>query len=300
MDFLATARSVGIFSIVKNKTVKSFWEGNPFTYKGDQGVGYVQVDSMTLEVFEKIERKLRKHGSHYQAEGAPLYSRIIDYPAGRGKRILDVATGSGVIAVEMARQGMHVTAIDLTEWAVSAARKNFDLRELEGDIRQMDAQSMSFNSEAFDMVNAAGCLMHMPETEKAVSEIFRVMKPEAKVTAWLYHKGWYYYFNTLIIRGILLGGLLKYKFNLTRLTSRYTDGSHDAGNPHTVFYGRGELERMFKKAGFRAVQSEILYNPCELDSWPMVKLGFGKYLPEWLRGWIGRRMGLGILVRAEK
>ena len=70
MVFLATAKSVGIISIVKNKTVKSFWEGNPFTYKGDQGVGYVQVDSMTLEVFDKIERKLRKHGSHYQAEGA--------------------------------------------------------------------------------------------------------------------------------------------------------------------------------------------------------------------------------------
>ena len=94
--------------------------------------------------------------------------------------------------------------------------------------------------------------------------------------------------------------LFKHRFSILSMTSRYTDGSHNQGNPHTKFYNVEELKGIFEKAGFSRIRVEILYNPSDLDTWPCVRLGIGKYLPESIRKWIGKRLGLGVLVTAKK
>ena len=142
--------------------------------------------------------------------------------------------------------------------------------------------------------------MHMPDTKKAVQEIHRVLKPGGKVYAWFYHKGWYYWFNTLLFRGIVLGQLPRVKFDTVRLTSRYTDGCHMGGNPHTRFYSGKELREMFRRAGFRDPETAVVYNPKELNSWPFAKIPLGKVLvkilPESLKSSLCKKIGFGIKI----
>lgn len=284
-----------------NSAVEKWWAEHPFTYAGDMRETFDQeAVGRSLAFFEKVERRLRRHAPTYQAPGAPLLSNFIDYRALKGKRVLDIATGTGVLAVEFARQGAEVTAIDLTQTSVDMARRNLALRGLDGQVLKMDAQALEFPEASFDFVAAHGCLMHMPDTRKAISEMYRVLRPGGRFYAWLYHKGWYYYFNILFVRGICLGGLARNGFDIVALTSRYTDGLHFGGNPHTKFYSSAELRDLFSQAGFGDLDIAVTYNPMLMDAWPMKKLPLGRMLPESVRFALGRRLCLGVRVLGRK
>jgi len=282
-----------------NEKVETWWNENPFTHNGIYGVGHFPLDKADLKFFEKVEKRFRRHSPERQKPGTPILSNFIDYQTIRGEKILDIACGTGFLTVEFARQGCEATAIDLTEYAVEATQKNLQLRGLNGTVLKMDAQQLEFPDNTFSFVSAHGCLMHMPDTERAIAEIRRVLKPGGGVYAWMYNKGWYYWFNIIILRGILLGGFLRHGFSSLALTSRYTDGIHMEGNPHTKFYSAQEIKKMFSDAGFSYVKTEVLYNPSHIDAWPVARLPLGKYLPEAVRKALGK-IGLGIRIEARK
>ena len=284
----------------ETKEVHTWWEENPFTYKRETGVGLVATDDLTIEFFDKCEKKLRRHGPTYQDPGKPLLSNLFDYKKIRGNKVLDIASGTGVTTVEFARQGCQTTAIDITSIAVEMTKKNLGLRGLDADVYQMDAQHLDFDRNTFDFVCAHGCLMHMPDTQKAVNEIHRVLKSKGTVYAWMYHKGFYYWFGILFLRGLLKCELFKYKFSFVRLTSRYSDGAHNNGNPHTKFSSKKETTRYFRDAGFSKVNSMVVFNPIEFNSFPSKRFSFGQYLPITIKSIVGKVMGLGIVITAEK
>ena len=284
----------------KTKKVKKWWDDNPFTFIDGEGVGIVANDQQDLEFFKKVERTFRRHGQSYQEKNEPLYSNFVDYESLKGKKVLDIASGTGVLTIEFARMGCDTTAIDITPRAVASTKRNLSLRKLDGEVLEMDAQKMDFEDNKFDFVNAHGCLMHMPNMDNAITEIYRVLDEDGSACAWMYHKGWYFWFGILFLRGILKGMLLKYKFNITKLTSRYSDGLHTGGNPHTLFQTKNEAINRFKKSGFKEVHAKVIFNPVEFYSFPSKKFSFGQYLPYRVQKFLGRFFGLGIIVFAKK
>ena len=278
--------------------VKNWWSKNPFTYAKEDGVG-IKVN-YDLAFFEKCESKFRRHGVAYQKPGDPLMSNFINFKDLVGKKILDIAIGTGVTLVEFCRQGAIATGIDITDTAVDMSKENLKLRKLDGTVLQMDAQDMSFKNNEFNFVCAHGCLMHMPNMQKAVDEIYRILKPHGKVHAWVYHKGWYYWFNVLFIRGILQGYLFRYKFNLLKMTSRFSDGASNNGNPHTKFLSLKEAKEYFKKSGFKNINAYIVYNEIEFNSFPSKRFSIGRFMSEKLKQRIGKNTGLGLVISAVK
>lgn len=281
----------------KTEKVENWWNTNPFTYNGSKGVGRLSEEASTLDIdyFDTAERKYKKHTNESTQTGdTPVFSKYIEYEKLRGKKVLDIATGTGFSTVTFARFGADVTGIDLTEYAVAQTKRNFELRGLTGTILQMDAQVLEFPDNTFDFVCAHGCLMHMPDTKKAIREIYRVLKPGGTVYAWMYHKGWYYWFGILFLRGVLLGKLLTYKFSTLRLTSRYSDGAHEGGNPHTRFYSRREFRDLFSNEGFSQVEVFANNNPQEWDAWPMAKLKLGFLIPRSIQKFFGEKVGFAL------
>jgi ubiquinone/menaquinone biosynthesis C-methylase UbiE len=277
------------------KDVESWWDSNPFTYNGKIGVGKIAEtdESLTLEYFDKAEARFRKHsGGSMQEKDKPVFSKFVDYGSLKGRRVLDIAVGTGFSAVAYAKAGAEVYGIDLTDYAILQTQKNFELRGLKGTILKMDAQKLDFPDNYFDFVSAHGCLMHMPDTQGAVKEIFRVLKPEGKVHAWMYHRGWYFWFSIIFLRGILCGQLFKNNFKVLKLTSKYTDGLPEGGNPHTKMFSRRGFRRLFKNAGFSNVHVVGNYNPNEWEyAWPMVSFPIGKFLPASIRRFLSERAG---------
>lgn len=291
--------------ITTTNQVEEWWDQNPFTWglsdKSADLVGRIDPASMDMHYFEEVERKFRKHtrgGS--QKDGAPLFSAYIDANWIRGKKALDIAIGSGFSMVALIQAGAEVTGIDLTDFAVAQTKRNLELRHLSGTVQKMDAQHMSFADGSFDFVNAWGCLMHMPDTQGAIREVYRVTKPGGKVLAYMYNKSsWPFWFNLILLRGILQGKLITYRFNIDRLTSRYSDGFSVGGNMLARFYTPAGAADMFTKAGFRSVEAIPFELPEEPDHWPMARFPIFKYLP----GAIKRRMmrwSYGLIIKAEK
>ncbi len=277
------------------KKAEAWWDSNPFTYNGGIGVGKQIADDtqLSLEYFDRVEKRFRKHsGGSLQEEGKPLFSKFIDYEALRGKRVLDIAVGTGFTAVQYAQYGAEVYGIDITDYAITQTKKNFELRGLTAAIQKMDAQKLNFPDNYFDFVSAHGCLMHMPDTAGAVKEIYRVLKPGGKTYAWMYHRGWYFWFSIIFLRGILLGDLFRHKFNVLALTSKYTDGLPTGGNPHTKMFTRGGFRRLFESAEFSDVKIVTNYNPNEWEyCWPLMKFPLGRYIPVTIRRFLSEKAG---------
>ncbi len=289
----------------QTKTVEEWWNNNPFTWglsdKSTDLVGRIDPTHMDLRYFEEVERKFRKHtrgGS--QADGAPLFSSYVEYEWLRGKRALDIAVGSGFSMVALIKGGANVVGIDLTDFAVMQTKRNLELRGLTGVVQKMDAQRMNFPDATFDFVNAWGCLMHMPDTQGAIKEIYRVLKPDGRALAYMYNKSsWPFWFNIIFLRGILMGKLISYRFDIDKLTSRYSDGFSVGGNMLAKFYSPREVERMFKKAGFSKVRAFPFRLPEEPDLWPTRAFPIFKYLPKSIKKTLNK-WSYGLIVQAQK
>jgi ubiquinone/menaquinone biosynthesis C-methylase UbiE len=138
--------------------VNNWWNTNPFTYNSVLGVGEIKaLESQDISYYDRAEARYIKHsGGATQAPGTPVFSRYINYNELHGKKVLDIATGTGFSAVSFAKAGAIVTGIDLTDYAVASTKRNFALRGLEGTILSMDAQKLDFPDNTFDFVCAHG------------------------------------------------------------------------------------------------------------------------------------------------
>jgi SAM-dependent methyltransferase len=94
-----------------------------------------------------------------------------------GGRILDLACGTGRIAVPLARRGFEVAGIDLSQRALAIARSeapSLDLRH--GDMRELPWDDRSFDG-VVNVWTAFGYFETQEEDERVVAEVARVLRP---------------------------------------------------------------------------------------------------------------------------
>lgn len=95
-----------------------------------------------------------------------------------GKAVLDVATGTGVVAITARRAGAKVAALDLSPVLLGRARENAAIAEVDDvDWREGDAESLPFADATFDMVLSQFGHMFAPRPEVVVREMLRVLRP---------------------------------------------------------------------------------------------------------------------------
>jgi ubiquinone/menaquinone biosynthesis C-methylase UbiE len=102
-----------------------------------------------------------------------------------GTRVLDVACGAGYPALAAAAAvgpDGQVLATDITPGMVAATARNATARGLDNiQVREMDAEHLTFDDGEFDAVTSAYGLMFCPGVAKAFAEAYRVLKPGARL-----------------------------------------------------------------------------------------------------------------------
>jgi SAM-dependent methyltransferase len=101
-----------------------------------------------------------------------------------GERVLDVATGTGVVARLAARKvvpGGTITGLDINEGMLEAARRLPLPPGLKIDWRQGSAVALPFPDSAFDVVLCQQGLQFFPDRLKALREMRRVLMPAGRV-----------------------------------------------------------------------------------------------------------------------
>lgn len=105
------------------------------------------------------------------------FARIVS-----GETVLDVGTGTGVVAITAARAGAQVSALDLTPELLEQARENARVARREDIVwTEGDAEQLPYPDAAFDVVLSQFGHMFAPRPEVAVSEMRRVLKRNGRI-----------------------------------------------------------------------------------------------------------------------
>jgi ubiquinone/menaquinone biosynthesis C-methylase UbiE len=129
--------------------------------------------------FDQIE------GERYNWE--PYIKTFAQFERGKGKRLLEIGVGAGTDFVNWVRNGADATGIDLTEHAVELVRERLALEGLIAEVRLGDGECLPFPSETFDIVYSYGVLHHSPNTQQAIEEVHRVLRPGGTALIMMYH-----------------------------------------------------------------------------------------------------------------
>lgn len=98
-----------------------------------------------------------------------------------GQRVLDVACGTGVVAVTAARRGARVSGLDLTPVLIERARKNASIAEVDVDFVEGDAEALPYPDGSFDVVLSQFGHIFAPRPAVAVREMLRVLKSGGRI-----------------------------------------------------------------------------------------------------------------------
>jgi ubiquinone/menaquinone biosynthesis C-methylase UbiE len=94
-----------------------------------------------------------------------------------GQRVLDVAAGTGNVAIRAAEAGAQVVASDLTPENFEAGRREARARGVELEWVEADAEALPFDDAEFDVVTSSFGAMFAPDHQKVADELLRVCRP---------------------------------------------------------------------------------------------------------------------------
>ncbi|HLX43580.1 MAG TPA: methyltransferase domain-containing protein [Bryobacteraceae bacterium] len=101
-----------------------------------------------------------------------------------GANVLDIGCGMGADAFDLAARvgpGGHVTGVDFSESLIAEADRRGAGRNLPVTFEVGDAQALRFPDSFFDAVRTERMLMHVPDPDKALSEMARVLRPGGRM-----------------------------------------------------------------------------------------------------------------------
>ncbi|SKB93306.1 class I SAM-dependent methyltransferase [Daejeonella lutea] len=166
----------------------------------------------------------------------------------RNKKTLEIGVGLGADHQKLAEAGAILSGVDLTQRAINHTTRRFELNGLTSELAIADAENLPFAGETFEAVYSWGVLHHSPDTQRAIDEVYRVLKPGGFAKIMIYHK--------YSIVGLMLWlryGLLRFKPLITMETiySKYLE------SPGTKAYSRKEAEVLFKKFRIESISTPL-------------------------------------------
>lgn len=115
-----------------------------------------------------------------------LWRRLLVHmmAAGRPQRVLDVATGTGDLAIAIHRgTGAQVTGLDLSQQMLNVGTEKIKNAGLSTGIRMLkgDAENLPFQDDTFDAVSVAFGVRNFENLEMGLRDMRRVVKPGGSV-----------------------------------------------------------------------------------------------------------------------
>src|SRR5579864_3837987 len=128
--------------------------------------------------FKQMQKQSWVNFVPFETITTPEAARLVHHAGiAPGMKVLDVACGTGVVAITAARLGAVVTALDLTPELLERAKQNASLARVQVEWHEGDVESLPFGDGQFDAVVAVFLQIFAPRPEVAVAEMLRVLKP---------------------------------------------------------------------------------------------------------------------------
>lgn len=124
---------------------------------------------------KRYDRFMRKDWAAYEK----LYELI--RPVVKARTVLELAAGTGLIAKNIVRAASHIEVTDASEEMIAEAKRNNRSAKLHFSVRDMFC--LPYADKSFDVVIVSNALHVVPQPEKALAEIRRVLKDDGVLIA---------------------------------------------------------------------------------------------------------------------
>jgi SAM-dependent methyltransferase len=140
------------------------------------------MDTELLVKFKEVQKQGWVNFAQLEATTTPSAARLVSFGGvGADERVLDVACGTGVVAITAAGRGARVSALDLTPQLIERARENSLVAGIEIDWHEGDAEELPFSDGTFDVVLSQFGHIFAPRPEVVTAEMLRVLKPGGRI-----------------------------------------------------------------------------------------------------------------------
>lgn len=247
--------------------VQAFWNEVPCnTTRSSLPVG-------SKEFFDDVEKKRYQLEQHIKP--------FADFPAWKGKKVLEIGCGMGTDTMQFAKAGAAITAVDYSTSSLELAEKRSKIYGLPVKFVHADAEHLSDSlpKEIYDLVYSFGVLHHTPHPENAYREITKYMGRNSIFKLMVYHS------RSLKVLGVMLTcGPRKWREKVAYYSEQRE------GSPVTFTYTKKEITTLLEKCGFKVDDVQIRY------LWMRWYL---KWMPGPMLRWVERTFGWNLCVIAS-
>lgn len=118
------------------------------------------------------------YGMHRPGPPESFYKKLQALDVGlAGQAILDLGTGTGLLARKFAKAGCEVSATDISDGQITMAKELAENESLKIEFHVAGAEKQPFDDQSFDVITANQCFLYFDKA-KAIPEIKRLLKPE--------------------------------------------------------------------------------------------------------------------------
>ncbi len=138
---------------------------------------------MEIDAGRRIDwgRTSDDYARHRPGPPESFYAKLLAHEVGLpGQRLLDLGTGTGVLAREFAGRGCVAAGVDVSSGQIEAAKRLARDAGLELDLRVAPAEELPFEESAFDLVTANQCWLYF-DLARVIPEVRRVLTPKGRL-----------------------------------------------------------------------------------------------------------------------
>jgi ubiquinone/menaquinone biosynthesis C-methylase UbiE len=289
---------------------RKFWSDQAPGLKWLPGSNRVPVSRHRYESIRATRYRLEPH-----------LEELAEFGRHAGQVVVEVGCGVGTDGSRFLEGGARYLGVDSSDTAVRTARRTLDMLGLEGAVVSADATVLPIRGGTVDFVYSNGVLHHVGDTQAAVDEIHRILRPEGSAVVMLYHRSSFNYrFNILVLRrlgalALVIPGAIRLISRLTgeppetleghqRLLRRHglrylvdrrlflSNNTDGPGNPLSKVYSAREARQLFRS--FRLVETEVRF--LNLRTLPAID----RRLDDRTKDRLARRWGWHLYVRVTR
>ena len=190
------------------------------------GFRFATAPPGTREFFQQVDE--------YRYTLEPHIPGVVRFERWAGCDVLEAGCGIGTDGARFAAAGARYTGLDFSPTARHLAKRRFELSGLDGRFVGGSVMALPFKAGSFDLVYSHGVIHHVVDTDEALREFARVLRPGGTALVMVYHRhSLNYHVSIMMIRRALVFSLMAPKS--TRLISKVT------GEPEEVISGHRDL-----------------------------------------------------------
>lgn len=207
------------------------------------GSNYSDSEPLTKTYFDEIET--HRYHTH------PWIMEAIESFELEGKKVLEIGFGIGTDHLLLARRGARLHGIDLTPRNLEITKARSRLNGMQTELITGDAENLPYQDKRFDFVYCFGVVHHSPDTQRIISEIYRILKHGGKCYVTAYHKNSVFFWWTVFV----VNYVLRKGWKKRTLQQQISLIEHPNKNENMVLrlFTKDEYHQMFQK--FRQVRS---------------------------------------------